>query len=57
MSEENNGPDKFWIYIAGLVVVFAGVMYTVKSSEHSKYAKAEQLIAEDSSNSAYKTRP
>ncbi len=57
MSEENNGPDKFWIYIAALVVVFAGVMYMVKSSEHSKYTKAEQLIQEDSSNSAYKNRP
>ncbi len=54
---ETKEKDNFWMYIAALVVFFAGTMYMVKSSEHEKYKKAEQLIAEDASNSAYKNRP
>ncbi len=56
MSEPKE-KDNFWMYIAALVVFFAGAIYMVKSSEHEKYQKAEQLIKEDASNSAYKTRP
>jgi len=46
--------DMFWIWIAGLVVAIVLVVVMVKGSEHDKYSKAESLIAEDASNSAYK---
>jgi len=46
--------DNFWLYIAIGVVLFAGAIFMVKSSEHDKYASASKAIAEDSSNSAYR---
>jgi hypothetical protein len=46
--------DNFWLYIVLSVVVFAGVIFMVKSSEHDKYAASSKAIAEDSSNSAYR---
>ena len=46
--------DNFWLYIAVAVVLFAGVIFMVKNSEHDKYASASKAIAEDSSNSAYR---
>lgn len=46
--------DNFWLYIAIGVVLFAGVIFMVKNSEHDKYASASKAIAEDSSNSAYR---
>ena len=46
--------DNFWLYIVVGVVLFAGVILMVKSSEHDKYTSASKAIAEDSSNSAYR---
>jgi len=46
--------DNFWLYIIIGVVIFAGGIYMVKSSEHDKYASASKAIAEDASNSAYR---
>ena len=46
--------DNFWLYIIIGVVIFAGGIYMVKSSEHDKYASASKAISEDASNSAYR---
>ncbi len=46
--------DNFWLYIVIGVVLFAGTILMVKSSEHDKYSAASKAIAEDSSNSAYR---
>jgi len=46
--------DNFWIYIVGVIVAAAIVLYMVKSSEHEKYATAAKAISEDSSQSAYR---
>ncbi len=46
--------DYFWYYIGIAVIVFAGAIFMVKSSEHDKYASASKAIAEDASNSAYR---
>jgi hypothetical protein len=46
--------DMFWIWIGGLIVAVILGVVMVKGSEHDKYSKAESLIAEDASNSAYK---
>ncbi len=54
MSTEVQEKDNFWLYIAVAIIVFAGAIWMVKSSEHDKYATAAKNIAEDSSNSAYR---
>ncbi|MGD0959797.1 MAG: hypothetical protein ABSB19_08325 [Methylomonas sp.] len=46
--------DNFWLYIGLAVVLAAGAVYMVKSSEHDKYVAASKAISEDSSNSAYR---
>ena len=46
--------DNFWLYIGAVIVVAIGVLFTVKNSEHEKYATAQKAIAEDSSQSAYR---
>lgn len=46
--------DNFWLYIAIGVVLFAGTIFMVKNSESDKYQRSAELIAEDSSNSAYR---
>lgn len=46
--------DNFWLYIIIGVVLFAGAILMVKSSEHDKYAASSKAIAEDASNSAYR---
>lgn len=48
--------DNFWLYIIIGVVFFAGAIFMVKNSESAKYDRAAELIAEDSSNSAYRTK-
>ncbi len=53
MSSEVQEKDNFWLYVAVGVIAFAGTIFMVKQSESDKYKKAESLIAEDSSNSAY----
>lgn len=45
--------DNFWLYVVGGVIVFVAVVFMIKGSEHGKYAKAQQLEAEDIHNSAY----
>jgi hypothetical protein len=47
--------DNFWLYIGGLVVVVAAVIFIVKGSEHGKYEKQRALEAESPTNSAYPT--
>ncbi|ANE55818.1 MULTISPECIES: hypothetical protein [Methylomonas] len=47
--------DNFWTYIAVAVVLVAGAVLMVKNAEHDKYATAAKNIAEDSSNSAYRS--
>ncbi|MDT4331695.1 hypothetical protein ACQE3E_12840 [Methylomonas sp. MED-D] len=47
--------DNFWLYIALAVVMVAGAVFMVKNAEHDKYATAAKNIAEDSSNSAYRS--
>lgn len=57
MSEvQEQEKDYFWFYIGGLVVAVIVVLLMVKGSEHDKYATAAKAIAEDSANSAYKTK-
>jgi len=56
MSEVKAEKDYFWFYIAGLVLAVVVVLVMVKGSEHDKYATAAKAIAEDSANSAYKTK-
>jgi hypothetical protein len=51
---ETQEKDNFWLYIGLAVVLFAGGIYMVKSSEHEKYAASSKAISEDSSNSAYR---
>jgi predicted membrane channel-forming protein YqfA (hemolysin III family) len=46
--------DNFWIYIVGVIIAAAVVLYMVKSSEHEKYATAAKAISEDASQSAYR---
>ncbi|MCK9607235.1 MAG: hypothetical protein M0R33_12405 [Methylomonas sp.] len=46
--------DNFWLYIVLGVVLVAGAVVMVKSSEHDKYVTAAKNIAADSSNSAYR---
>ena len=53
MSEAQE-KDNFWLYIGLSVVVFAGAIFMVKSSEHEKYSATSKAIAEDASNSAYR---
>ncbi|MFA5983000.1 MAG: hypothetical protein WC782_03200 [Methylococcaceae bacterium] len=45
--------DNFWLYVVGGVILFIGVVFMIKGSEHDKYTKAKQLVAEDINNSAY----
>lgn len=47
--------DNFWLYIGLAVVLAAGAVLMVKNAEHDKYATAAKNIAEDSSNSAYRS--
>lgn len=47
--------DNFWLYIGIAVVLFAGTIFLVKNAEHEKYATSAKNIAEDSSNSAYRS--
>lgn len=47
--------DYFWVYIAGVVLAAAVVLFMVRGSEHDKYVTAAKAIAEDSNNSSYKT--
>ncbi len=54
MSADVQEKDNFWLYIAIAVIVFAGAIWMVKSSEHDKYVTAANNIAEDASNSAYR---
>ena len=49
--------DYFWVYIGGVIIAVAVVLWMVKSSEHDKFATAAKAIAEDSANSAYKHAP
>lgn len=51
---ETQEKDNFILYVVLAGAVAAGVVWTVKSSEHGKFAAAEKAIAEDSSNSAYR---
>ncbi len=53
MAEEQE-KDNFWLYIGGLIAAVLFVLFMVWNSEHSKYKKAEKLIAEDAANSAYR---
>ncbi len=53
---ETQEKDNFWLYLAIGVVIFAGAIFMVKNSESGKFEKAAQLIAEDASNSAYRTK-
>jgi hypothetical protein len=46
--------DNFWLYIGGLVIAVLFVVFMLWNSEHGKYTKAEKLIKEDASNSAYR---
>ena len=46
--------DNFWLYIGAVIAIVIGVLITVKSSEHEKYATAQKAISEDSSQSAYR---
>lgn len=54
MSEAQE-KDNFWLYIGLAVVLAAGAVLMVKNAEHEKYATAAKNIAEDSSNSAYRS--
>lgn len=54
MSEAQE-KDNFWLYIGLAVVLAAGAVLMVKNAEHDKYATAAKNIAEDSSNSAYRS--
>jgi hypothetical protein len=57
MSEQPEEKDYFFHYIAIGVIIFASAIYMVKNAESGKFQKAKELIAEDSSNSAYLTKP
>lgn len=56
MSEQKE-KDYSMHYIAIGIILFASAIYMVKNSESGKFQKAAELIQEDSSNSAYLTRP
>ncbi len=49
--------DHFWLYIGAVIIAAIVVLSMVKNSEHDKYVTAAKAIAEDPSNSAYKTKP
>lgn len=51
---ETQEKDKFWIYVAGLVLAVIATVFVIKSGEHEKYASSAKAIAEDASNSAYR---
>lgn len=60
ISQENlmeQEKDYFWVYIGGVILTVAVVLWMVKSSEHDKYVTSQKAIAEDSANSAYKHSP
>ncbi|MFZ2312257.1 MAG: hypothetical protein WAV82_06530 [Methylobacter sp.] len=53
---ETQEKDNFWLYVAGLVLAMIALVVTIKSSEHDKYETSAKAIAEDASNSAYRTK-
>jgi len=46
--------DKFWIYVAGLVLAVVATVVMIKSGEHDKFESTAKAIAEDPANSAYR---